>query len=141
MPLFGQSKGPAEVEAERARQQANLQRMIDAAGAMSQWVRGVPAGDLAAHLMPAFGPGAPARSRNGAVSLSGLFQWLGYRDNSMIGPILEGVQLLEHAELILIGLPESDSGPHYWSATRFGLATLAEGKDAVRQRIKDRTGL
>ena len=72
MPLFGQSKDPAEVEAERARQQANLQAMIDAAGAMSQWVRGVPAGDLAAHLMPAFGPGAPARSGDGTVGLPGL---------------------------------------------------------------------
>jgi hypothetical protein len=29
----------------------------------------------------------------------------------------------------------------YWSATQFGLATLAKGKVAVRQRIKDRTGL
>ncbi len=140
MPLFGQSKDPAEVEAERARQQAGLQAMIDAAGAMSQWVRGVPAGDLAAHLMPAFGPGAPARSRNGAVNLSGLFTLLGYRDNSMIGPILEAVQLLEHAELILI-YDVTDSGTGSWSATRFGLATLAGGKDAVRQRIKDRTGL
>jgi hypothetical protein len=140
MPLFGQSKDPAEVEAERARQQANLQAMIDAAGAMSQWARGVPAGDLAAHLMPAFGPGAPARSRNGTVGLPGLFQWLGYRDNSMIGPVLEAVQLLEHAELILIA-DFTDSGTSHWSATRFGLATLAEGKHAVRQRIKDRTGL
>ena len=140
MPLFGQSKDPAEVEAERARQQANLQAMIDAAGAMSQWVRGVPAGDLAAQLMPAFGPGAPARSGDGTVGLPGLFKLLGYRDNSMVGPILEAVQLLEHAELILIA-DITDYGDRYWSATRFGLATLAEGKDAVRQRIKDRTGL
>jgi hypothetical protein len=29
----------------------------------------------------------------------------------------------------------------YWSATQFGLATLGKGKAAVRQRIKDRTGL
>jgi hypothetical protein len=28
-----------------------------------------------------------------------------------------------------------------WSATRLGLATLASGKAAVRQRIMDRTGL
>lgn len=140
MPLFGQSKDPAQVEAERARQQANLQAMIDAAGAMSQWVRGVPAGDLAAHLMPAFGPGAPARSGDGTVGLPSLFKLLGYRDNSMIGPILEAVQLLEHAELILID-HITDYGDRYWSATRFGVATLAEGKDAVRQRIKDRTGL
>ena len=58
----------------------------------------------------------------------------------MRGPILEAVQLLEHAELILIS-DITDSGTGFWSATRFGLATLAGGKDAVRQRIKDRTGL
>lgn len=57
---------------------------------------------------------------------------LGYRDNSLVGPILEAVQLL--ADI-------TDYGDRYWSATRFGVATLAEGKDAVRQRIKDRTGL
>ncbi len=27
-----------------------------------------------------------------------------------------------------------------WDATRLGLATLADGRAAVRQRIKDRTG-
>jgi hypothetical protein len=109
MPMFGQSRDPAEVEAERARQQASLQAMIDAAGAMFQWVSGVPAWDLAAHLMPAFGPGASARSRDGNVDLSGLFTRLGYRDNSLRGPILEAVQLLEHAELILIA-DIADSG-------------------------------
>ena len=28
-----------------------------------------------------------------------------------------------------------------WGATRLGLSTLANGKDAVRQPINDRTGL
>jgi hypothetical protein len=74
------------------------------------------------------------------VGLPGLFQWLGYRDDSLWGPILEAVQLLGHAELIMLA-DVTDSGASHWSATRFGLATLAEGKDAVRQRIKDRTGL
>ncbi len=67
------------------------------------------------------------------------FKLLGCLDNSMSGPILEAVQLLEHAELILIA--DIREGSRNWHATRFGLATLAEGKDAVRQRIKDRTGL
>lgn len=140
MPMFGQSKDPAEVEADRARQQASLKAMIDAAGAMVQWVSGTPAGDLAAHLMPAFGPGSPARNRIGTVDFLGFYKWLGCRDDSLRWPILEAVQLLEHAELILTA-DISDQGTRYWSATRFGLATLAEGKDAVRQRIKGRTGL
>ena len=44
--MFGQSKDPAEVEAERARQQAGLQAMIDAAGAMVQWVEPYAGGGL-----------------------------------------------------------------------------------------------
>jgi len=38
-------------------------------------------------------------------------------------------------------LRRGDAGSRYWCPTRFGLATFAQGKDAVRQRIKDRTGL
>ena len=51
----------------------------------------------------------------------------------------EAVQLLEHAELSCIG-PTNDDNGAYWHATRFGLATLADIKASVRQRIKDRTG-
>lgn len=87
--------------------------MIDAAGAMVKWVSRTPAGGLAAHLMPAFGPGAGAQNRNGTVDLFGFYKLLGYQDDSVRGPILEAVQLLEHAELILIA-DISDSG------TRFG---------------------
>jgi hypothetical protein len=58
---------------------------------------------------------------------------------SLTGPILEAVQLLEHAELVYIS-EISDYGYRSWNATRFGSATLAAGADAVRQRIKDRTG-
>jgi len=49
----------------------------------------------------------------------------------------EAVQLLDHAELICVA-------NHDWPCyrpTRLGSATLANGKDAVRQRIKNRTGL
>jgi hypothetical protein len=55
----------------------------------------------------------------------------------------EAVQLLEHAELVYLYLMRefTTGGNGGWSATQLGLATLAKGKDAVRQRIKDRTGL
>jgi hypothetical protein len=56
-------------------------------------------------------------------------------------PIMEAVQLLEHAELVYVSSPTGGDRVFKWSATRLGLATLANGKDAVRQRIKDRTGL
>jgi hypothetical protein len=54
---------------------------------------------------------------------------------------LEAVQLLEHAELLYVRSISDVAGACSWCATRLGLATLAEGKAAVRQRIKDRTGL
>jgi hypothetical protein len=50
------------------------------------------------------------------------------------------MQLLELAALIYLRVI-SDSGSKRWVATRLGLATLANGKAPVRQRIKDRTGL
>jgi hypothetical protein len=53
-------------------------------------------------------------------------------------PILEAVQLLQLAELIYES--QHTEVAAYWSATQLGLATLGSGKDAVRQRIKDRTG-
>lgn len=53
-------------------------------------------------------------------------------------PLLEAIHLLEHSELVLI---RSVSDTHKWTATRLGLATVSSGKAAVRQRIKDRTGL
>lgn len=47
------------------------------------------------------------------------------------------MQLLEHAELVYKMASENEC----WRTTRLGLATLTNGKDAVRQRIKDRTDL
>jgi hypothetical protein len=52
-------------------------------------------------------------------------------------PIEEAMQLLEHSEMIFKMASEQEC----WRATRLGSATFAAGKDAVRQRIKDRTGL
>ena len=51
--------------------------------------------------------------------------------------IAEAAQVLEHSELLYKMASEHEC----WRATRLGLAILALGKSAVRQRIKDRTGL
>ncbi|UGT90647.1 hypothetical protein [Mycobacterium ostraviense] len=56
----------------------------------------------------------------------------------VLEPMLEAIQLLEHSELIVVRWIINNE--FRWSATRLGLATLAEGKAAVRRRIKDRTG-
>jgi hypothetical protein len=54
-------------------------------------------------------------------------------------PIMEAVQLLEHSELIYLRWITNDTP--VWAVSRLGAATLGAGKDAVRQRIKNRTGL
>lgn len=109
---------------------------------MFHWVIGAPTGDVAAHLILAF-------ARGQSLGIVDLFGWLGFPPNiwsglqpygSLEAPIAEAVQLLEHAELVYLSYV-ADSNVRRWSATRFGLATLARGKEAVRQRIVDRTGL
>ena len=138
----------------------------DALRPLIDWVASLPPADLAAELMPAFGPygpkgGAaltPGSFENDHISRQDLENWLlhvhgypelGFAQRSygklLHGPIREAVQLLEHAELVYVRYlgSEYDGVDHWagWSATRLGLAALAGGKDAVRQRIKDRTGL
>ncbi|MBX9638382.1 MAG: hypothetical protein K2X97_01240 [Mycobacteriaceae bacterium] len=53
--------------------------------------------------------------------------------------ILEAVQLLEHSELIFVRWIQDNESR--WNANRLGLATLADGKSAVGQRIAGRTAL
>jgi hypothetical protein len=55
------------------------------------------------------------------------------------GPIMEAVQLLEHSALVYLRWIANDAP--VWSVTRLGAATLSAGKDAIRQRINDRTHL
>nr|WP_156770799.1 hypothetical protein [Mycobacterium gordonae] len=119
----------------------------DAAQPMVDWINGAPPGELAAELMAAFGPDAPRRVP--VLALSDFSDWMfrGFpQRRGLILParpvqesLLEAVQLLEHSELAYMRWIVDNE--FRWSATRLGLATLAEGKPAVRQRIKDRTGL
>jgi hypothetical protein len=145
VPLFGHKGDPAEEEAARARQHAEVeaargrqQAVDEAAQAMFDWANSAPPAELAVELMAAFGPD---RYENGLTGTS-LRNWLGCwegRYRPLNRPIDEALQLLEHAELVCVR--EITDAGGYWAPTRFGLATLAHGKDAVRQRIKDRTGM
>jgi hypothetical protein len=123
----------------------------DPAQPMIDWVNNVEVADLGAELMAGFGPSGP-RDENNFVTHKRLAEWLfrvhGYpppkRPFSGVwiasdAPILEAMQLLELAALICLRFI-NDGGYKYWVETRLGLATLASGKAAVRQRIKDRTG-
>lgn len=119
----------------------------DAAQPMIDWINTAPPAELAAEIMAAFGPEVPRRVPVLAVSDFSDWMFRGYpqrtglilRARPVVEPILEAIQLLEHAELAYVRWITDNE--FRWSATRLGLATLADGKDAVRQRIRDRTGL
>jgi hypothetical protein len=127
----------------------------DWARAKFEWAIGTPRAELATELMGAFGPGGPIDSPiadflDSAKLVDWLFMAHPRAGKAVRGqlsqlkrPIAEAVQLLEHAELVYLYLmwEFTTGGNGGWSATQLGLATLAKGKDAVRQRIKDRTGL
>jgi hypothetical protein len=136
VPLFGEKSDDA-AEAQAA------QPVID-------WINGLSAADLADELMQAFGPDG----LNGGdwVYENDVIQWLcrgyampGHWDQNPASapvwkPILEALQLLQHAELIVSDVPFTTTWGQRCAATRLGVATRANGKLAVRQRIKDRTG-
>jgi hypothetical protein len=124
---------------------------------MIDWINTVPSAELAVELMAAFAPDEPTgRAGRDTLGAGDIVVWMfrGYPERirhanflskkypAVKRPILEATQLLEHAELVV-----TDSSLHHefpkieWMATRLGLATLADGKAAVRQRIKDRTDL
>ena len=120
---------------------------MDPAQPMIDWINTVPPAELASELMTAFGPDGV---RDGeAVGPDDLSNWMlrGYPKQTGIivparpvnVPIMEAVQLLEHSELIYLRWITNDA--LVWSVTRLGTSTLGAGKDAIRQRIKDRTGL
>lgn len=120
-----------------------------------------PATDLAAELMPAFGPDGPKYGTD--LGTSDLVGWISRQYEHRLSEqslkalrafarmgtaaqalgmeldgLLEAIQLLEHAELVYENRRTEQND--YWSATQLGLATLASGKAAVRQRVKDGTG-
>jgi hypothetical protein len=120
---------------------------VDPAQPMIDWINTVPPAELASELMTAFGLEG---IRGGeAASPDDLRDWMlrGYPKLSGIvvparpvnAPIMEAVQLLEHSELIYLRWITNDAP--VWSVTRLGTATLGAGEEAIRQRIKDRTGL
>lgn len=57
-------------------------------------------------------------------------------------PVLEALQLLEHAERVMYDHWFDQNYPQLaWLATRLGTSKLAEGRAAIRQRVAERTGL
>lgn len=107
-----------------------------------------PVADLATELMPAFGPNGLKPGK--PLTLHQLVKWrldqyefsssakkaLGYP--KLEAPVREALQVLEHAELLYITV-EAESADK-WTATRLGLEALRGGEEAVRQRIRNRSG-
>jgi hypothetical protein len=130
--------------------------MADPAQSLVDWINSAPSADVAVELMAIFGPAGRAPELWG-FRVSDWSDWLfrQYRkrfslfegERPVNEAILEAIQVLEHAELIHLRMITADSqhgytpARRYWKATTLGLATLADGNDAVRQRIRDRTGL
>jgi hypothetical protein len=105
--------------------------------------------DQAAEVMRAFGPDGPKAPTLGLLSPDAtgglheaqLFSWC--VRNPALPPVVnvaEVVQVLERAGLVC-EMGTDRRGTRRWGATQLGLATLAGGKDVVRQRIMDRTGV
>jgi hypothetical protein len=131
MPLFRKKDHTAEDEAART----HFEQLM----ALS------PA-DLAAELMPAFGPDGPRHGKN--LNILQPVSWLlrGHRGaggvsdrRQLVAAVREAAQVLEHAELVQARHLGGQSGGSLWNATRLGAAALANAD--YRQHIKDRPGL
>ncbi|WP_155770018.1 hypothetical protein [Mycobacterium asiaticum] len=119
----------------------------DPAQPMIDWINGAPPAELAVELLAVFDPEVPTRTA--VLALSDFSDWMfrGFPERTGLilrarpvqESILEALQLLEHSELLYVRWITDNE--FRWSATRLALATLATGKSAVRQRIRDRTGL
>jgi hypothetical protein len=126
-PLFKKSEAKA---AEEAAATAEADRL----GALAP-------SDMAVELMPAFGPDGPkGRGPNGAINI--LQVGIALLDKIPRGmshmsqlqePIREGLQVLEHAELVLRTTRQSGT---WYNATSLGETALAEG--TVEQSIQAR---
>ena len=139
MPLFGEKQDrTADDQAARAK---------------LHWADSVPPADLAAELMSVAFRGSSDLSMEeliGRLLVPRRHDMQSRRDvkravgstKELERAVLEAIQLLEHSELILCAQRHVTGydHQHHWRATRLGLETMDNGKDLVRQRIKDRTG-
>ena len=131
MPLFGE-KFSARLEAARV-EYARLTALSSA--------------DIAAELMPAFGPDGTKHlfGSTHTPQIGQLLDWLQRNcraavptfKNPLRSRVGEAVGLLEHAGLVYV-ISINSEGVRRWSATQLGLAALASGD--YRPRIEKQTG-
>ena len=125
--MFG-NKNKEEKAAQDVAVSAEIERLIS-----------LPVADLAAEMMPAFGPDGP-RVPGGGVGILQVLSWLmsSYpRGNKNLSRLLpagrEGIQALERAGLVQILHRGEDGSAGRLNVTRLGQAALAG--DSVRQHL------
>jgi hypothetical protein len=127
MGLFGNR---AEKAQKAAAAQAETDRLL-----------ALPLADLAAEIMPAFGPGgidAGSGHSQGAIEvttwlLSSFSGSVKYRQ-PILGPVIEGLQVLDNAGLVE---RRAFGGGSTYHATRLGEASLADGSVSRRLNGSD----
>lgn len=109
-----------------------------AAQAESDRLLALSSRELAAEVMPAFGPdgiGAKSGHRQGPIEVVG---WLlpdasvKYRQ-PLLGPVIEALGVLEHADLLTRRAFGNTGHASTYHATRLGESTLAEG--TIREQL------
>jgi hypothetical protein len=127
-PLFGNKVDKADKAAKEAAAAAECERLV-----------GLPVADLAAEILPGFGPDGVLSSgrRSGPLEVIG---WLmsSYPNGSryrqpLLQPVLEGLQALEHAGLVTKRAFGSSSQATTYHATRLGETSIADG--SVREKL------
>ena len=124
-PLFGKNEAKAA--------------QLEAAKAEADRIAALSPAELAIELMPVFGPGGPkGRGPNGGINILqveiGLLEKLPHGTKYMAQleqPVREGLQVLEHAELIARTTRQTGT---WFNATRLGETTLADG--TVQERVQ-----
>ncbi len=127
-PLFGNKE---EKRAQDAAAEAEVQRLI-----------GLPVEDLAAEILPAFGPDGPGKGEK-SINILQIASFM-VRDfprgashiRPLLEPLREGVQRLEHCELVRTQVQSGAGGRT--TITRRGLDAIASGNP--RQYIATLTG-
>lgn len=121
-PLFRKSE-------EKVAQETAAQTEIERLKALS-------VNDLAIELLPGFGPDG---SKGHSLRMQQLCTWLvrdfpsagKFNPLQMLGPVREGLQKLEHAELVYSSTHDRAS---IWRITRLGETALREG--TIEQHVK-----
>lgn len=120
----------------------------EAAQQMVDWINAAPPSEVAVQLLGAFAAEPPGRrGMNASLTDTQLVQWL-FRTYAthwttsypVDQAVVEALQLLEQSQLVVFWPRLGDDSSARWLVTRTGLATAHRGPDAVRQRIRERTG-